>query len=287
MSIAVALNRRFRILVIDQHGLASYRDLASPLEEWDVIVANDPQAGRDLYLTENVDLVVLELTTDTSRAEFLHFLKTANPTVPVIITTASGSEELAVRAFRCGASDYFRKPIDIAEFTSRIRDILSIGDDSRKEKPANHRQCLERVVDYISRNLGRTIKLSQVAREAGMSISCFTRMFKGDMEETFTAYVNNLRIAKSLKMLEKNNLSMSEIAFECGFTNQYHFTRTFKKITRISPSGYRKCMRSQNQENTLYLPILKSIFMKKENQPGISSPAIIRFPPTRNITVQK
>ncbi len=229
-------------------------------------------------MAKTIDLVILEHTTETSRAKLLHFFQTFNPSVPVIITTASGSEELAVRAFRCGATDYFRKPIEMDEFTSRIREILGIRNDSRKEKPVYHSQSLEKAVDYISRNLTRRMKLANVAREAGMSTSCFTRLFKGEMEETFIPFVNNLRIAKSLNMLEKDHLSMSEIAFECGFTNQYHFTRTFKKLTSTSPSGYRTRMRSCNQENIPYLPILKSIYAEKKNLPGISSPKIKKSP---------
>ena len=278
MSIAKATDGRFRILLIDQDGLASYQDLASPLDRWEVAVANDPHTGRELFMAKTIDLVILEHTTETSRAKLLHFFQTFNPSVPVIITTASGSEELAVRAFRCGATDYFRKPIEMDEFTSRIREILGIRNDSRKEKPVYHSQSLEKAVDYISRNLTRRMKLANVAREAGMSTSCFTRLFKGEMEETFIPFVNNLRIAKSLNMLEKDHLSMSEIAFECGFANQYHFSRTFKKLTSTSPSGYRTRMRSCNQENIPYLPILKSIYAEKKNLPGISSPKIKKSP---------
>lgn len=241
-------------------------------------MAKDPQMGRELFMAKNIDLVILEITGETSRANLLHFFQIFNPSVPVIITTASGSEELAVRAFRCGASDYFRKPIDMEEFTSRIRQILGIREDSRKEEPAYQSKSLEKAVDYISRNLGRRMKLSDVAREAGMSTSCFTRVFKGEMEETFITFVNNLRIAKSLNMLEKDHLSMSEVAFECGFTNQYHFTRTFKKLTSTSPSGYRKRMRSCNQKNIPYLPILKSIFSEKNNLPGNPSPTTRKSP---------
>ncbi len=283
MSIATAPNERFKILLIAQDGLASYTNLASPFGEWEVIVANDPQTGRELFMAKNIDLVILEIKAQTSRANLLHFFQIFNPSVPVIITTASGSEELAVRAFRCGASDYFRKPIDMEEFATRIRELLGLRNGSWKEEPVYQTQSLEKAVNYISRNLTRKMKLSDVAREAGMSTSCFTRVFKGEMEETFIAFVNNLRIAKSLNMLEKNHLSMSEIAFECGFTNQYHFTRTFKKLTRTSPSGYRKRLRSCNRENVPYLPMLKSIFSEKNNLPGIPSPTVRRSPtPKRN-----
>jgi transcriptional regulator GlxA family with amidase domain len=54
---------------------------------------------------------------------------------------------------------------------------------------------------------------------------------------------------------------MSEIAFECGFTNQYHFTRIFKRITRMPPRESRKYLRARGREDQARsLPLLVTIF---------------------------
>ena len=57
---------------------------------------------------------------------------------------------------------------------------------------------------------------------------------------TFNKYVNSLRISKARQLLHENNKSMSEIAFACGYTNQYHFTRTFKRLMNMPPKSFRK-----------------------------------------------
>jgi transcriptional regulator GlxA family with amidase domain len=94
-----------------------------------------------------------------------------------------------------------------------------------------------------------------------MSVSCFARTFRREMEETFVPYVNKLRVAKAIRFLEESDLSMSEIAFECGFTNQYHFTRIFKRITRMPPRECRKYLRARGREDRARsLPLLVTIF---------------------------
>lgn len=79
------------------------------------------------------------------------------------------------------------------------------------------------------------ISLEEAALKCGMSLSCFQRVFTREVGMTFNKYVNSLRISKARQLLHENNKTMSEFAYVCGHTNQYHFTRTFKRLMNISP----------------------------------------------------
>jgi YesN/AraC family two-component response regulator len=68
---------------------------------------------------------------------------------------------------------------------------------------------------------------------------------------TFNKYVNSLRISRARQLLHEYNKSMSEIAFACGYTNQYHFTRTFKKLMNTPPSSFRKSLSPTSASKTL------------------------------------
>ncbi len=57
---------------------------------------------------------------------------------------------------------------------------------------------------------------------------------------SFTAYVNGLRIARARELLGMTSSSMLQIALTCGFGNQSHFNRVFKRITGLTPGEYRK-----------------------------------------------
>jgi AraC-like DNA-binding protein len=97
-----------------------------------------------------------------------------------------------------------------------------------------------RALSYINEHLGDQISLEETARKCGMSVSCFQRSFKQEVGITFNKYVNSLRISKARQLLHENSKTMSEIAFACGYTNQYHFTRTFKKLMNTPPRSFRK-----------------------------------------------
>jgi transcriptional regulator GlxA family with amidase domain len=163
-----------------------------------------------------------------------------------------------------GALDYFRKPIAAEEFRSRVRDILRAGGVSTGIQAIPGGKSIYRAVEFIVRNFDRRILLAQAAREAGMSVSCFSRIFRREMEETFVPYVNKLRVAKAIRFLEESDLSMSEIAFESGFTNQYHFTRIFKKLAGTPPRELRRRLRERGRgDRPVSLPLLVTVFDMK------------------------
>ncbi len=76
-----------------------------------------------------------------------------------------------------------------------------------------------------------------------MSLSAFCRLFKAETGLTLTAYLNNLRIGKARELLTRSRKSLLEIALASGFSNQFHFIRTFKKLTSMTPGVYRKSLR--------------------------------------------
>lgn len=73
-----------------------------------------------------------------------------------------------------------------------------------------------------------------------MSLTCFERYLKNQTGLTFVAYLNSLRIAKARDLLQHSGLSMLQIALTCGFGNQAHFNRVFRKMTGLTPGAYRK-----------------------------------------------
>jgi AraC family transcriptional regulator len=57
---------------------------------------------------------------------------------------------------------------------------------------------------------------------------------------TFGEYMRRLRINKSIHLIKNSGLSLTEIAFRCGFADQSHFTRNFKELTGFLPKDFRK-----------------------------------------------
>jgi AraC-like DNA-binding protein len=84
----------------------------------------------------------------------------------------------------------------------------------------------------------RKVKIKEVADVANLSTEAFCRYFKLRTGKTYTNFLNEVRVSNACKMLIEKEKSIQEICFETGFANLSHFNRTFKKITRKTPTRY-------------------------------------------------
>lgn len=99
---------------------------------------------------------------------------------------------------------------------------------------------LEKSMDYILGHLEEKLTLDDLAKEAGMSRSYYSTMFKELNGVSVWNYIMNQRISKAQYLLEKADMSILEISEKCGFNNLSNFNHFFKKITGKTPSEYRK-----------------------------------------------
>lgn len=97
-----------------------------------------------------------------------------------------------------------------------------------------------RVLTFIDEGLSRTITLSELAREAGLSVAYFSQRFKSSTGVSPHQYLLRLRICKAKKLLEESEFLVIEIAVACGFQSQQHFARIFRRLIMRTPTEYRR-----------------------------------------------
>lgn len=102
---------------------------------------------------------------------------------------------------------------------------------------------IEIIYKFINTNFNRHIALEEIADVASMTVPAFCRYFKKVTGKTFTRLVNEYRIVHATKLLNESRMSITDVAFECGFNNFSHFNKLFKEITGKSASVYRKEMK--------------------------------------------
>jgi len=229
-----------RILIVDGEGDACRQALADTLPKCHFTLEASPERARQLFLSSHFDLLLLSHSEGRSCLEWLPIFKSLRPSVPVIVTTDCGCEELAVQVFRLGAIDYFSKPFETGELETSIRAVLEIRKkftDSGKPLPVGG---LQRALRYMESNFHEPMTLDRAAGEAGMSVSCFVRYLKNQTGMTFTACLNSMRIARAKELLQANHSPMLQIALACGFSSQSHFNRVFRKLAGVTPGEYRK-----------------------------------------------
>lgn len=97
------------------------------------------------------------------------------------------------------------------------------------------------VQDYIDQNIGRNIPIEELADVAGFSKFHFSRIFSGVLREPLAHYVNRIRMEKALFLLaHRQDLNMTDIAYEMGFTDSAIFSRAFRNYYGVTPTEYRR-----------------------------------------------
>ncbi|WP_330970210.1 AraC family transcriptional regulator, partial [Lysobacter sp. A3-1-A15] len=106
--------------------------------------------------------------------------------------------------------------------------------------PWVQRRCLE----LMRAQLSEDISLDELAAEAQLSPFHFARMFKQSVGVPPRAYLTQLRMEKACELLELTELSVTEIAHEVGYSSNQVLARIFHKHQRVTPSDYRRVVRS-------------------------------------------
>lgn len=99
---------------------------------------------------------------------------------------------------------------------------------------------IQRSLIYIFKHLATDLHLSEIAEQAGMSESTFSRFFKKNTGNSFTDHVNKLRIWQACKLLAETEMPITDICFEVGYLNISNFNRTFLRQHKMTPSAYRR-----------------------------------------------
>ena len=101
---------------------------------------------------------------------------------------------------------------------------------------------MNRLFQFVNVRLGQAIRIAEVARIVGLSEGAFSRFFHAHTGRSFPGFLNELRIGRACRLLIEADKNITEIGYECGFTNLSNFNRQFLRLKKISPSEFRKQM---------------------------------------------
>jgi AraC-like DNA-binding protein len=228
------------ILVIDPSEREWDSGIFASIGPCEVVCASDPAEGVGHFIHNVFDASILYMNDQKQCIDIIRFFKSVRPAFPVIVISDQSSEDFVISALRADAWDFFKEPAEKADIIDSVRQALQFKYNGSWTNENDH--PIWRAIKYINEHLTDHITLEETARECGMSVSCFQRSFKREVGMTFNKYVNSLRISKARQLLHESSKTMSDIAFACGYTNQYHFTRTFKRFLNMPPRSFRKSL---------------------------------------------
>lgn len=143
---------------------------------------------------------------------------------------------------------YFDMPKFFTEevIQSKVRELISLlvttdlSNDTRKIFGNLFNATSYEFQETIAKNIFEDLNIEDLAFLTGMSLSSFKRKFKDIFGTSPNKYIVSKRLDRAQTLLRTSDLTISEVAFDCGFSDVGYFSKTFKKHYNISPSESKK-----------------------------------------------
>ena len=245
-------------------------------ESMDCVIAGeaeDGESGLKAALAVKPDLIFTDIRMPgLDGLQMIARLKEARHSAKVIILTGFRDFEYAQEAIKQGAYRFLLKPVRTEELKSAIseavkeiksarsKDIIYSNMEKRikeyygieqsdNESPvqrektddssANPKYLVAKALSYIKANYHRDLTLKTVADEIYVSIWYLSKLLKKETGDNFINILNQIRVENAKKLLPDPNYKIYEVAKAVGFTDVPYFTKTFKKITGLTPMEYK------------------------------------------------
>lgn len=125
-------------------------------------------------------------------------------------------------------------------YTSMVLDFAARVDENKKKKRTKISANVQAAMDYILRHLHYELSLGDIAKQANLSETYFSALFKKETGDTVSEFIQKSRVEEAKSMLRFSDYSLTEISQYLGFCSQSHFAQTFKKFEKTTPGQYRK-----------------------------------------------
>lgn len=107
---------------------------------------------------------------------------------------------------------------------------------------------LRKAVEYINFNYHNELQCAQVAEHAGISLNYLNHLFSEQFGATVNSYINRLRIREAMRLIERTDISLTDLYRQIGYKNNQNFSKQFAKHAGCSPSAYRKKLKESHSE---------------------------------------
>ena len=111
--------------------------------------------------------------------------------------------------------------------------------EQRRKQSSSESLSFKPVLEYMSENIDKTVKVDQLAALVYMQPTYFIRRFSKIFDLSPIAYFNRMKMYKAMGMLASTDMPIEKIARDIGITDTSYFARLFKKHSSVTPSEYR------------------------------------------------
>ncbi|MCB9331862.1 MAG: response regulator [Lewinellaceae bacterium] len=233
-------------------------------KDYAIETAPDGQAGIDKALEQVPDIIITDvMMPEKDGYEVCQTLKTDERTshIPIIMLTAKATEADRVTGLKTGADAYLMKPFNKEELQVRLEKlielrralqqryaraagplgILGLSEDKKPDStPTLDDLFLEKIRQVIDEKIDRPeLGIADLCATVHLGHTQVFRKLKALTGEHPTGFIRKVRLHKANVLLQTTTLSVSEIAYDLGFTDPAYFSRAFSQEFGVPPSGVR------------------------------------------------
>jgi AraC-like DNA-binding protein len=126
-----------------------------------------------------------------------------------------------------------------SEITATVCQFLSRM-SNRNAPLKEHSKCVSDAISFIKKNIRATLTVKEVCRNVPCSATALANSFKKELGQTISAFIEEVVMSEAQSQLLYSNQSIREISEVLGYSDQFYFSRRFKKWFSTTPSKYRK-----------------------------------------------
>ena len=224
---------------------------------YDIHTANDGNSGIKMALDIIPDIIITDIIMPNgSGLKISELLKNDSRTshIPIIILTSKTSLEDQIEGMKVKADAFITKPFNFEFLEETIKNLLRnriiLRDHYTSNLPIETRsnslskldkKFISTFTNIVEKNLSNSnLTIEMILNEMNISKVQLYRKVKALIGYNVNDYILSVRIQKAKYLLQDENFSISEIAYQVGFTSQGYFSTVFKSKVEVTPSEYRE-----------------------------------------------
>jgi len=205
-----------------------------------VLKARNGKEALELLNYEIVDLVLLDLQMpEMDGFEVLEAMRGMESTrkIPVIVVTGKVLSETEMERLNQGVAAVLAKGLfSIEETIAHISTAL----EQKRRISGEAKRLVRQAIVYLHTNYSERVSRRDIARHIGITEDHLTFCFRQEMGITPIQYLQRYRINKSKHLLKESDQTITEIAFNVGFSDSGYFSRIFRREVGMSPEMFRQ-----------------------------------------------
>ncbi|HWV29427.1 MAG TPA: two-component regulator propeller domain-containing protein, partial [Dyadobacter sp.] len=226
-------------------------------KKYRVLEAANGRAGFDMTLEHIPDLIVSDvMMPEMDGIELCRSIKTDRRVshIPVVLLTARAEDEQQLQGYQTGADAYVTKPFRLDILQVRISNLILQREQLQKQfqqhieiRPSEvavrsmDEQFVNSAVKVVEQNLANAeYTVEQLSEAMSMSRVYLYKKILSLTGKTPVEFIRIIRMRRAADLLEKSQLTISEIAYQVGFNNPKYFTKLFKEEYQMFPTEYRR-----------------------------------------------